>query len=252
MTWSHPVYYGASILSIAMFLVFIGSFIFHEIISNRVEVGSVENVDDKYLVTMRTAVILSIVLLLISILMAISINLYVLIVLIFISALMLSYEFVVRKATLLKYIILPLIAGGVVISGGLAVEPKYIFALPGPIVPALFTMIFILIIEILSDIKNIEHEVDSEIRTIPIIIGIPKSLITIIFLFIGYVLITLTAVLTGWFGTAFKIITIYTIDLPMLVLLILIWGNPNKRMLSIGTIAFKISWILSMLALLII
>ena len=252
MTWMHPVFYGPSLLSLAMFLAFIGSFILFQIITNRSEITASENIADKNSVAIKTAITLSIVLLIISLVISISINLYVLTALVIASGLILLLDIVIKKASLLKYIILSLIAGIVVISGGLAVEPKFVMTLPGPILPALFTMIFLIINEIISDIKNIEQDSERNIKTLPNIIGIPKSLITIILLFVAFVVITLVAVLAGWFGTAFKIITVYIIDLPIMVLLILIWGNPNRRMLTIGSITFKIAWILSMIAFLII
>lgn len=252
VTWIHPLYYGPSFLSLAMFLAFIGSFILLEIISNRSEITGSENVADKNLYSIKTAIILSIVLFVISLIITLSINLYVLTALVIVSGLILLLSIGILNSSLLKYIIMAVITGIVVISGGLAVEPKFVLTLPGPILPALFTMIFLIINVIISDIRKIEQDSEGNIRTLPDIIGIPKSLITIIVLFIIFVVITLSAVLAGWFGSAFKIITVYIIDLPIMVLLIFIWGNPNKRMLAIGSIAFKIGWILSIIAVLII
>jgi len=251
MTWIHQIYYGPSLLSIAMFLSFIGSLIIFEIIENKSQMTNAESVNGKYLVKKSTALMMAFILFVISVIIAFSINHYVVISLVLISGLILLLAIVIKKAPLLKYLILPMIGGLVVISGGLAVEPKFTFAFPGPIIPALFTMIFLIIIEIISDIKNTVRESQDSLRTLPDIIGIPKALITIILLFICFVLITLIAVLNGWFGLTFKIITIYIIDLPTLVLLILIWGNPNIKMLSIGSSAFKIGWILSMAALIV-
>lgn len=251
MTWVHQIYYGPSLLSIAVFLSFLGSLIIFEIIENKSSLGTSGNLQGRYAVKISTALIIAFILLVISVIIAISINYYILISLVSISVLILLSAVVNKKATLLKYLILPLIGGIVVLSGGLAVEPKFTFAFPGPIIPALFTMIFIINIEITTDIKNIVKESQDNVKTLPDIIGIPKSLIMIILFFIVFVLITLIAVLNGWLGLTFKIITIYIIDLPTLVLLILIWGNPNVKMLSIGSAAFKIGWILSMAALIV-
>jgi len=249
MTWINPAYFGSSVLSIAMFFAFIGSFILNEIIHNRFIGARAENVADKYAVTARTALFISILLLTISLIIAYLINIYVFASLLILSGLMLLSGFIEKKVPLLKYLLLLLIAGIVVISGGLAVEPKLNMSLPGPVLPALFTMIFLLMIEITADIKNIAQDLQNNIKTLPVIIGIPKSLIMVIIVFILLILMTLFSVFSSWFGASFKIITIYIIDLPTLVLLILIWGNPNRRTLSTGMVVFTIGWFLSIMAL---
>ena len=248
-TFINPEYYGPLFLSMAMFLSFIGSFILNEIIHNRFIGAQAENVADKYAVTARTALFISILLLAISLIIAYLINLYVFVSLFILSGLILLSGFIGKKVPLLKYLLLLLIAGIVVISGGLAVEPKLNMSLPGPVLPALFTMIFLLMIEITADIKNIAQDLQNNIKTLPVIIGIPKSLIMVIIVFILLILMTLFSVFSSWFGASFKIITIYIIDLPTLVLLILIWGNPNRRTLSTGMVVFTIGWFLSIMAL---
>lgn len=55
----------------------------------------------------------------------------------------------------------------------------------------------------------------------------------------------------GWFSRAYEVITIYLVDLPLLGLLIFVWGNPSQRLLRIGSFALKIGMLLGLLALLI-
>ena len=53
----------------------------------------------------------------------------------------------------------------------------------------------------------------------------------------------------GWFGPAYKIITVYIIDLPLLAFLIFLWGNPSRKMLKLGSVWLKIGMALGVVAL---
>jgi hypothetical protein len=69
-------------------------------------------------------------------------------------------------------------------------------------------------------------------------------------LFFVLVILTYIPILTGWFGGAYEIITVYVVDLPILGLLIFVWGSPTRRMLRIGSAALKLGMLLGLVALL--
>ena len=62
-------------------------------------------------------------------------------------------------------------------------------------------------------------------------------------------ILTYIPILARWFDQPYETITVYIVDLPLLVLLILVWGNPTRRMLAIGSTALKIGMVLGLVAL---
>jgi hypothetical protein len=61
--------------------------------------------------------------------------------------------------------------------------------------------------------------------------------------------ISFVPVVSGWFGRSYEIIAVYLIDLPTLLLLILVWGNPTPKMLRAGSTVLKGGMVLGILAL---
>ena len=76
-------------------------------------------------------------------------------------------------------------------------------------------------------------------------------MLAVLVLFFIMVVLTFIPVLAGWFGRAYEILTIYIIDLPLLLLLIFIWGNPSRKMLRIGSLGLKAGMLLGIVALIV-
>ena len=70
-----------------------------------------------------------------------------------------------------------------------------------------------------------------------------------LFFLILFVL-TIVPVWKGWFGAAYEIITIYIIDIPLLIVLSLLLWQPDKKRLKIGSLSLKLGMAMGIIALL--
>ena len=182
-------------------------------------------------------------------LLSVAVNVQVFMIALFAASSLVVYNFGLKKVPLLGNALIATLAGLMFFTGGFAADPELALALPGPIIPAIFAFLIHLDREILKDIQDMCGDEAVGIRTLPMIIGTSRSLILILGIFLILVLGTLYPFLAGWYGQTYKIITVYIIDLPMLVLLIFVWGNPTPRMLTITSIAFKVIMALGLIAL---
>lgn len=163
--------------------------------------------------------------------------------------LLVAYNMFLKRVPLLGNAVIAFLAGLTFISGGLAVDPVLAFALPGPLIAASFAFLLHLVREIVKDVEDIDGDSAVGVRTLPQIIGIQKALMVALLLLVALVILTILPVMAGWFGSAYKTIAIYFVDLPLLVLLILIWGTPSRRMLRVGSTGLKAGMLLGMVAL---
>ncbi|MDD3731162.1 MAG: UbiA family prenyltransferase, partial [candidate division Zixibacteria bacterium] len=136
------------------------------------------------------------------------------------------------------------------LTGGWAINHKWVLQLPGPLIPAVFAFFFHLVREIVKDVEDIEGDAHAGVETLPQVIGISRALMTALGLFFILVILTYIPILTGWFGRTYEIITVYMVDLPLLLILILIWGYPSPKMLRLGSYALKVGMALGLVALL--
>jgi geranylgeranylglycerol-phosphate geranylgeranyltransferase len=108
-----------------------------------------------------------------------------------------------------------------------------------------------LVREIIKDVQDLEGDRRVGIKTLPQVIGIHKTLSLALALFFVLVLLTYVPILAGWFGKYYTVITIYLIDLPLLALLIIVWGNPSPKMLRAGSVGLKAGMGLGIVALIV-
>jgi geranylgeranylglycerol-phosphate geranylgeranyltransferase len=160
-----------------------------------------------------------------------------------------AYNFYLKRIPLLGNAVIALLGGMTFMTGGVGVDPKMAFDLPGPLIPAVFAFLLHLVREIIKDIEDIEGDMKVGVKTLPQVIGRRRSVLAAMVLFFVLVILTYVPIATGWFGKSYKIITVYFIDLPMLFLLILIWGNPVHKMLKAGSLALKFCMVLGVIAL---
>jgi len=106
--------------------------------------------------------------------------------------------------------------------------------------------------EIVKDVQDIEGDRRSGVKTLPQFIGVSASLLAALGLFVILTILTCLPVFNGWFGDTYKIIAVYIVDLPLLALLIFVWGNPSRRMLAAGSISLKLGMVLGLVALLLV
>ncbi|MGH8016481.1 MAG: UbiA family prenyltransferase, partial [Candidatus Zixiibacteriota bacterium] len=129
------------------------------------------------------------------------------------------------------------------------VDTVLTFTLPGPLIPATFAFLFHLAREIVKDVEDIEGDRLHGVKTLPQIVGVSRAILTALGVFFFFSILSFVPVFQGWFGRAYEIIALYLIDLPTLLLLIFIWGNPTPKMLRMGSAALKGGMVLGILAL---
>lgn len=241
MTWSDPIYYGPMIASLAVFLICVcGN-----------SIGNILNVEGEHVNHTSRALIkgtfsagfslvIAIVCDLGAIMAAISVNWQVAVIVVVALILIVAYNFKLKRVPLVGNIVMALLGGLTFVTGGLAVNPIWIWELPGPLIPAVFIFLLLLVLEILKDVENIDSDSKIGITTFPQVVGARSALLIAIGLFVVLVSFTIVTVLAEWFDVAYKIIAVYIIDLPLLVLLILVWSNPSIGMLKASSVCLKL------------
>ncbi|MDH4155908.1 MAG: geranylgeranylglycerol-phosphate geranylgeranyltransferase [candidate division Zixibacteria bacterium] len=164
--------------------------------------------------------------------------------------LMTAYNLYLKKVPVLGNAVVALLGGLTFMVGGFASDRVMAVALPGPPVPAVLAFLLHLVREIVKDVEDLEGDRRMGIRTLPQAIGVRPSLLVALCLFFSFVILTYIPIFAGWFGLGYKIIAVYIIDLPMLALLIVIWGNPSQKMLKIGSRGLKFCMLAGIVALL--
>ena len=251
-TWTSQVYYAPVMSAMAAFLVCAAGNVVNDIVDIDVDlINQPKRVLPAGDISKSAATKLAIALTIVALAVALAINWRVLTAVFLAIALLALYNFKAKKIPILGNLIIALLGALTFLTGGLAIDVSLTFALPGPLVPALFAFFFHLAREILKDVEDIEGDRRVGIRTFPQVVGESKAVLAVLVLFFIMVVLTFIPVLAGWFGRAYEILTIYMIDLPLLLLLIFIWGNPNQKMLRMGSIGLKAGMLLGMVALIV-
>jgi geranylgeranylglycerol-phosphate geranylgeranyltransferase len=250
MTWLTPDYLAPALASVAIFLLCAAGNIFNDLVdleSDRI------NHPGRILVTgqigQRTALWISISAASLALLISIFVNLELFILIILMAAMLTIYNLRLKRLPMVGNLTIALLSGLTFIAGGMAIEPSYIGHLPGPLIPAAMAFLIHLTREIIKDAEDIEGDIVHGARTLPQIVGRSKAAMAALILFALFVIVTCLPVFLGWFGRAYQIIAIYVVDLPVLALMILIWGNPTQKMLKAGSLSLKFAMILGVIAL---
>jgi len=250
MTWMMPVYYGPFIAALAAFFVCAAGNVINDI--KDVDIDRV-NHPDRVLVrgtiSVRTATRLAIFLNILALICAIAVNREVAVVVVAAIGLLVWYNLRLKRAVLVGNLAVAMLSALTFMTGGWAVDSSLAVTLPGPLIPAVFAFFFHLVREILKDAQDVEGDSLAGYSSLPIRIGISRSLSIALGLFVLLLVLTLVPIWKGWFGRMYEIITIYIVGLPLMALLIFIWGNPSPRMLRIGSTALKIGMVLGLVAL---
>lgn len=251
LTWLKPIYYTPIMSAIAAGLVCAAGNVINDLVDIKIDtINHPERILVRGTLSKRYALWLGSLLNILAVIVAFSVNLPVTLIAVSAILLLYFYNYFAKRIIILGNVIIALLAALIFITGGIAVDYKLAFYLPGPLVGSLFAFLFHLVREIVKDIEDIKGDRKAGIRTFPQIFGIQKSLMVVIFLFLILVVFTYVPVIRGWFGSWYKIITVYIVDLPLLAFLIFLWGNPSPKMLRIGSIWLKIGMGLGIIALL--
>jgi geranylgeranylglycerol-phosphate geranylgeranyltransferase len=250
MAWTFPVYYGPALTAMAAFLVCAAGNALNDL--SDIEIDRI-NHPGRVLVagelTTRYALILSIVLNVLAVVLAVAVNLEVTAIVVFAAALLVLYNLWLKRLPLIGNLAVALLAALTFMAGGFAVDSILALTLPGPLIPAVFALLFHFVREIVKDVQDMEGDRRAGYRSLPLVIGQSKSLIIALVLFIILLLCILVPIWMGWFGRTYEIITVYIVGLPLLGLLVFLWGNPNPRMLRIASNGLKVGMVLGLAAL---
>jgi len=251
LTWFHPVYFGPIVAGLAAFLVCAAG----NVVNDLCDVG-IDRISHPNRVLVRGGLSvqfarnLAIGLNAAAVILAVAVSWQVTAVAVFTIALLLAYNLRLKRTPLAGNATVALLAGLTFMTGGIAVDPVSAFRLPGPLIPCTFAFFFHLVREIIKDIQDIEGDRGHGINTLPQAVGVSRSLQLALLLFLVLVLLTLVPIARGWFGRSYEILTVYVVDLPLLALLIFLWGFPNRRMLAVTSTALKLGMAIGLLALL--
>jgi geranylgeranylglycerol-phosphate geranylgeranyltransferase len=251
LTWVQPIYYGPLISAMAAFFACAAGNIVNDICDLPIDrINRPGRVLVRGTVSIGLAWKLAVACSLMAILLAVAVNRAVTASVVVALSLLAAYNFRLKRKVLIGNVVIAVLSGMAFMTGGWAVSPRLSLALPGPLVPAMFAFLFHLVREILKDVQDIEGDRAGGVRTLPQVWGVSRSLLLALGLFLLLTLLTYIPVLAGWFGRSYEIIVVYVVDLPLLALLILIWGNPSRRMLTAGSIGLKLGMLLGLIALL--
>ena len=248
--WYRPIYYNPFMASLATFLVCAAGNVVNDLVD--VETDRV-NHPDRVLVrnalSRKYAIVLACILNITAVLVAYTVNLYVMLIALSAIGLLFLSNLWAKKILILGNLIIALLTGMTFIAGGAAVDINNVWTFPGPLIPAIFALLFHFVREIIKDIQDIEGDQRAGITSLPMVIGIPKAIMTAIILFFIMSIFTYMPIIKHWFGSWYKIITVYIIDLPLLAFLIFLWGSPTLKMLKLTTILLKVGMGLGIIAL---
>ncbi len=250
MTWLWSFYYGPLVAALAAFLVCAGGNVVNDLVDVETDrINHPQRALVRNSLSKRYAITLAVGCNILAILLAIAVNRAVAGIALVVIILLLLYNYRLKRIPLVGNIVIAILTGLTFITGGLAVDHVMTFTLPGPIIPAVFAFFFHLVREIIKDVQDIEGDRQAGVKTLPQVVGVQKSLLVALVVFFVLVLLTYVPIIAAWFGTYYKIITVYVIDLPLLALLIFIWGNPTPQMLRVGSISLKAGMGLGIVAL---
>lgn len=250
LTWTDPSYYGPTVASIAAFLICAAGNAMNDLVD--IEVDRT-NHPQRVLVTGRLspkyARNLTVSLNAAALVLAVAISLYILVVGLVTISLLTAYNLRLKRIPLAGNAVVAMLAGMTFITGGLAVDPALTFRLPGPLVAAAFAFFFHLVREIVKDVQDMEGDRHVGLSSLPLKVGVSRALSLALVAYVVMVLLTYLPVLNDWYGRTYEIITVYLVDLPLLVFMIVIWKCPSPRMLAIGSTALKAGMVLGLVAL---
>ncbi|MFQ5500519.1 MAG: geranylgeranylglycerol-phosphate geranylgeranyltransferase [Candidatus Zixiibacteriota bacterium] len=251
LTGGPPSFYAALMTSISAFLVCAAG----NVVNDLVDVGIDRIIHPARplvmgTVTRRYASILSIVATTLGIGIGLTVSAAVTGIVVGAACLLAAYNFGLKRIVVVGNVSVAALSALTFVAGGVAVDPRAAFSLPGPLVPAAFAFLFHMVREIVKDVQDMEGDRTAGIRTLPQVIGVSRALIAALVLFLLLSIITLIPSVFGWYGGYYEIVAVYLMDIPLVALLVLIWRNPTPTLLRVGSTALKFGMGLGIVALL--
>jgi geranylgeranylglycerol-phosphate geranylgeranyltransferase len=250
LTWVAPRYFEPLLTAAAAFLVCAAGNIINDVVDIRADrINHPNRLLARGEIRKEHAVRLAVCFNVMSLILGLLVNLAVFVSILLAVALLALYNYKAKQVPIIGNLIVAFIGGLTFIAGGLSIDTILTFTLPGPLIPAAFAFLFHLAREIVKDVEDIEGDRQFGLKTLPQIVGVSRALLVALAVFFMFSVISFVPVVSGWFGRSYEIIAVYLIDLPTLLLLILVWGNPTPKMLRAGSTVLKGGMVLGILAL---
>jgi len=246
LTWFGPSFYGPTVVSIAAFLSCAAGNALNDLVDVETDrINHPHRVLVRNRLSRRFVRNLVVVLNVVALAMGAAVSWAVLAVGAVTVGLLVAYNLKLKRLTGAGNATVALLAGLTFVTGGLAVDPVLAFRL----IAAAFAFFFHLVREIVKDVQDMEGDRAAGLTTLPLRIGASHSLTIALGLFVALVVLTYVPVFQGWFGRTYEMIAVYVVDLPLLALLIVVWGYPNRRMLAVASATLKAGMVLGLVAL---
>lgn len=176
-------------------------------------------------------------------------NIYLVATVVFVLALIMAYDFKLKKIPLVGNFVVASLSFIVVVSGSLAANQETVFELLSPIFAGLFAFFLHLIREIIKDIIDEEGDRKINLTTLPMIVSRKMLLLFCLIMYSNFVLLTLIPLFSGWFGMYYEVIVFYIIDLVGLILFIVLLVKRDMKTLRFTAISLKVGMVLGMIGL---
>ncbi len=252
MTWFEPVLLDTALAAVATLFVCAAGNIVNDM--RDIEIDR-HNRPDRVLVTGEidtlSALKLAVALQIAALVLGAVVNLIVLGVVAVASLLVHAYNLKLKRLPVTGNLVIAALGALTFLTGGLAIDADLTWVLPGPLIPAVFALLLHFCREIIKDAEDIDGDMAAGVRTLPQMIGVQTSVAVVLVLTLILVLLTYIPVLYGWFNDYYKILAVYIVGLPLLALLIFVWGNPSKTMLRVASTGLKVAMALGAVALLV-
>ena len=243
-------YYGPVMASVCAFLVCAAGNVVNDIVDRQSDrINHPNRVLVRGRLPVRYAAILAMALNLAALLCAVSVNAAVTVAVVVAMAGLAGYNFYLQSVPVLGNLTVAALGGLTFITGGLALGNGHAFGLPGPLIPAVFAVVFHLMREIIKDVEDMEGDRRSSVKTLPQLIGVRPTLYLVVAMFLVLAGLTMVPVFKGWFGLWYELIVVYLIDLPLLAVFIFVLVADSSKRLRICSAALKAGMALGIVAL---
>jgi len=163
------------------------------------------------------------------------------------EALLVWYNFRLKRIAVVGNVVVAFLGAATVISGGVA-SGGDIMQLPGSVFPAALAFFLHLAREMTKDMQDIPGDRVVGFSTYPLRRN-PHAALTVASLSAGLmVILTLLPVYMHWYNQVYLIITILTVDIPLLVTLILLHKESKPKTLRVANLVFKLGLVMGLLA----
>ncbi|MDF1545729.1 MAG: geranylgeranylglycerol-phosphate geranylgeranyltransferase [bacterium] len=251
LTEAAPAYYRPLIVSLAAFLLCAAGNSMNDILdieSDRI------NHPDRVLVTgalsREAAVRVTSLTTGLAVLLAVMSGWFLLLVLFAAAGLLWFYNSMGKHLPIVGNLIVALLGSVLFLVGGMAVDFRATFVLPGPIIPAAIAFGFHLLREIIKDIEDMAGDESVTSGTIAIKLGQKNSLHLAFMVHLVTVAAVLWPVVAGWYSGLYAWVASVGVLFPNSIVLMSLLRRPTQSLIATTTRVLKLTMVIGVAALL--